>query len=359
MPLLLRRRLMSVIQRVSPKLSARLHQWLWRHNRRNEYEARRQQEQTRFEGELDIGALPPIFVYWANKHLRPALESFGYSYPEDFYAKSIQAEAARTARPLRMLSVGCGNCDNEVRIAKLLLERDCTDWTMVCLDLTAPMLDRGRELATAEGVVDRFEFVAADLTDWRTDERFDVVIANQCLHHIFELERVFERISEIMAPQGVFLSSDMIGRNGHMRWPEARELIDRFWEELPQAYRYHRLLRRQEKKFQDWDCSITGFEGIRAQDILPLLVQRFDFEFFYAFGNVIDPFVDRGFGPNFDADAEWDRAFIDRVHAADEAAFDAGTIKPTHMIAAMRHRQGLVPRVWKSRTPESCVRVPT
>ena len=201
--------------------------------------------------------------------------------------------------------------------------------------------------------------VAADLTDSRTDERFDVVIANQCLHHILELERVFERISAIMAPDGVFLTSDMIGRNGHMRWPEARELIDRFWEELPKAYRYHRLLRRQENRFQDWDCSITGFEGIRAQDILPLLVQRFDFEFFYAFGNVIDPFVDRGFGPNFDADAEWDRDFIDRVHAADEAAFDAGTIKPTHMIAAMRHRQGLVPRVWKSRTPESCVRVPT
>ena len=178
-------------------------------------------------------------------------------------------EMARTGRTLRMLSVGCGNCDNEVRIAKLLLERGCADWTLVCLDLTAPMLDRGRELATAEGVVDRFEFVAADLANWRTDERFDVVIANQCLHHIFELERVFERISEIMAPQGVFLTSDMIGRNGHMRWPEARELIDRFWDELPKAYRYHRLLRRQENRFQDWDCSITGFEGIRAQDILP------------------------------------------------------------------------------------------
>ena len=43
-----------------------------------------------------------------------------------------------------------------------------------------------------------------------------------------------------------------------------------------------------------------SFEGIRAQDILPLLVERFTFDEFIGFGNVIDPFVDRSFGPNFD-----------------------------------------------------------
>ncbi|HET7845002.1 MAG TPA: class I SAM-dependent methyltransferase [Xanthomonadales bacterium] len=353
---MLRRRLLSVLQRYAPNTAARVRDWLWRRDRYAEYDVRKTQERARFAGELDVGALPPIYVYWANRHLRPVLESLGFSHPEDFYAREIERVAQRVARPLRMLSVGCGNCDTEVRIARLLRERGVQAWTLVCLDLTAPMLERGRDLAATEGFGDRFEFVAADLAEWRTDERFDVVIANQCLHHIVELERVFARISDVMAGDGVFLTSDMVGRNGHQRWPEAKAIVDSFWPELPKKYRYNRQLRRQENRFRDWDCSIAGFEGIRAQDILPLLVQRFDFEFFYAFGNVVDPFIDRGFGWNFDADAEWDRDFIDRVHAADEAAIESGSIKPTHMLATMRHRQGIVPRTWRDRTPERCVR---
>jgi len=34
-----------------------------------------------------------------------------------------------------------------------------------------------------------------------------------------------------------------------------------------------------------WDCSKQGFEGIRAQDILPLLVKKFSFRSFLGFGN--------------------------------------------------------------------------
>ena len=109
-------------------------------------------------------------------------------------------------------------------------------------------------------------------------------------------------------------------------------------------------LRRTEQRFLDWDCSTSGFEGVRAQDILPLCVERFGFDLFIGFANVIDPFIDRGFGPNFDADAPWDRAFIDRVHARDEAEIRAGRVKPTHMFAVMTrgpgagvHHDGLSP----------------
>jgi hypothetical protein len=48
-----------------------------------------------------------------------------------------------------------------------------------------------------------------------------------------------------------------------------------------------------------------------------------------------DPFVDRSFGHNFDVDDEWDRAFIDEVHARDEAGFAQGTLTPTHMFAVL------------------------
>jgi hypothetical protein len=178
------------------------------------------------------------------------------------------------------------------------------------------------------------------------------VLANQSLHHVMNLEGLFAAVEAALTAQGRFVTSDMIGRNGHMRWPEAEAIVQAFWQELPPAYRRNVQLCRDEEHFLDWDCSVEGFEGIRAQDILPLLLARFDFELFVGYGNVIDPFIDRSFGPNFDAGADWDRDFIDRVHARDEAEMSAGRVTPTHMLAVLRrrpwagtcaHRPGLSP----------------
>jgi hypothetical protein len=110
--------------------------------------------------------------------------------------------------------------------------------------------------------------------------------------------------------------------------------------------------------YENWDCSNEGFEGIRAQDILPLLVKNFNFELFVGFGNVISPFIDRGFGHNFDPEREWDRAFIDRVHERDEAEMRAGRIKPTQMLAVLRNEEVAEPKYHPPLTPEFCIRTP-
>src|SRR5262249_51826437 len=98
------------------------------------------------------------------------------------------------------------------------------------------------------------------------------------------------------------------------------------------------------------------FEGIRAQDILPLLVTRFNFELFIAFGNVIDVFVDRSFSPNFDPASAADRAFIDRVQALDQSEIESGRIKPTHMVAVMSRTPVAETKLHKHLSPEFCIR---
>jgi hypothetical protein len=150
----------------------------------------------------------------------------------------------------------------------------------------------------------------------------------------------------------------MIGRNGHQRWPEALTFVNRFWRELPRQYTYNHALKRFEKEYANFDCSVDSFEGIRAQDILPLLVQRFHFDLFIGFGNVVDVFVDRAFGPNFDPERQWDRDFIDRVHAVDVEQMEQGTLKPTHMYAALTKRAPEHPRFHKQLTAQFCVRPP-
>lgn len=320
-----------------------------------DYGTRLRQERERFAQEVDVNDLPPIFHYWSNTYLRPLLESFGVSNPDQFFASAIR-QATPAGQRVRVLSIGAGNCDTEIRVAQLLAAQEGLDWHITCLDLVPEMLERGRALAAEAGLIERFDFVSADFNRWAPETRFDVVMANQCLHHVVELEALFINIRRMLTESGRFVISDMIGRNGHQRWPEARHLVDRFWQELPTPYRYNRQLHRQETRFKDWDCSIEGFEGIRSQDILPLLCQHFHFETFIPFGNVIDPFIDRSFGWNFNADADWDRDFIDRVHAADAAAIAAGQITPTHLMCVCTTSPPAQTRWLDAREPASYIR---
>ena len=108
-----------------------------------------------------------------------------------------------------------------------------------------------------------------DFNHWEPSCEYDSVLASHALHHVVNLEGLFKQVHAALAPKGQFIVSDIIGRNGHLRWPEALEIVQEFWQELPPAYRYNRMLRRHEESYINWDCSKEGFEGIRSQDILP------------------------------------------------------------------------------------------
>lgn len=325
----------------------------------SDYDKKVSSEINRYRGETNIHELPEIFHYWGTKHILPRCLEAGFNSPNDFFLKYLQKVCGK--RPdgtYRIVSIGAGNCDLEAELAEKLLSDGLRNFTIECLEINSHMLDRGREIAASKNVSPLMTFVKADMNKWDPAGAYDVIMANQALHHCLELERLFSKIQQSLRPEGYFVTSDIIGRNGHMRWPEARKLVDHFWRELPEPYRYNRQLKRMERTFKDWDCSKEGFEGIRAQDILPLLVRSFHFELFIAFGNVIDPFVDRSFGHNFKADGVWDRDFIDRVQAADDEAIESGTVKPTHMIAAMTLEPPEETVHHKHLTPEFCIRRP-
>ena len=324
-----------------------------------DYEARKRAELAFFADRPNQNQMPRIADYWSDRYVRPLFEYFGYSSPDDFFTKRLAAQVRACApRAARFLSVGAGGCDSEVLFAKNLVAAGLTDFTIECVDLNPAVLERGTALAAESGVAAHIRTVVGDFNELRLDGRYDAIIANQSLHHVVALEHLYDAVHSALADDGVFLVSDMIGRNGHLRWPEALAIVNEYWPELPREYRWNVQLRRQEDQFQDWDCSQYGFEGVRAQDVLPLLRERFGFEEFLAFSNAIDPFIDRSFGPNFDPTLERDRAFIDKVQARDEQEILVGRIKPTHMAAVLRRDKSVATKVWRHLTPEFCTRDP-
>lgn len=326
---------------------------------RRDYKTRLLNEQAFYEHCDQVHDLPPIFHYWSNKFLLPIEKRFGITDPEQFFCLYTRKQYERLGNAnLAIASIGSGNCEVETRIAGELLEGGCADFSIACLDINQDMLDRGRDHATKKGVAQFIRFQRGDFNHWKPTGDFDVVIANQSLHHVLELESLLKTIKKRLRPGGVFLSSDTIGRNGHVKWPEARKALNPFWDELPERYKYNQQLRRLETELIDHDCSTEGFEGIRAQDILPLLVEYFHFELFIPFANIILTFIDRAFGHNFDPSNEWDRDFIDRVHDRDQQGILSGELKPTQMLAVLRNEPVETVLVAPTLTPEFCIRLP-
>ena len=322
-----------------------------------EYEDRVKQQIAQF---ADLGALwkpGNITQYWMKTWITPRMsEVFGVNGVFDLYATRFAEHIGKVpGRTARFVSIGSGDCQVEIRLAKRLKEMGKGPFTLTCTDISDVRLGRARQAAEQAGVQDCVEMKVVDLNDFKFDVQYDGVMAHHILHHIVNLEGLFGAIHDAMHADSVFLTADMIGKNGHMRWPETLAWIESLWQVMPARYRFNYQFNKVHEQYLDWDCSNKGFEGIRAQDILPLLVQRFGFDGFVGYGGVVDPFVERGYGRNLDEGRPEDRAFVDLVERLNQTLLETGRIKPTMMVAAMR-RSGGAGRAYAGLTPEKAVR---
>jgi SAM-dependent methyltransferase len=320
------------------------------------YRARVSEEVERFADVEVVHDLPPIYGYWAIRYCLPLFQEVGYDTLEQLYDEHVAELCARRApAPARLVGLGAGNGDIELGIARRLAERGVENLELVLLELNPAMLKRARDEAAAHGMAERVVGVEADLNTWTADREADVYFASHSLHHVVELEHLFDEVRSSLRPDGVLLVNDMIGRNGHKRWPEAARIVDLIWATLPERYRHNPIHQRVDDVYPDVDYSTEGFEGIRAQDILPLLLERFHPDVFVTFMNVIDPFVDRVHGRNFDPDRPEDTRLIDRIAELDEAALDLGVLSPTHLVGSFRTAP-CEARFPRGRSPEAALR---
>lgn len=205
--------------------------------------------------------------------------------------------------------------------------------------------------------------LAADMNrDIVADEPVAGVMAHHALHHFVELEKIFAGIVNVLHAEGTFVTVDVVGRNGHMRWPETLRVIHEIWKLLPDRYRWDHIFQRYDRWYENLDCSTEGFEGIRAQDILPLLAQSFNFEYFYANYGLVDVFIEKRFAANFSPERPVDSLFLDFLQELEEKLIEEGKIKPIQIFAVMRSLSSKTcpaqPRLYKNLSPKFAIREP-
>jgi SAM-dependent methyltransferase len=306
-----------------------------------------------------VPGLPPICYYWAERYCLPLIQEVGFPGLNELLDAHVAEQCARRSpEPARLVSLGSGAGETEIGIAERLAQRGIQNLEVTLLELNPQLIDLALADAKRRGLgEDQVRGAQIDLNAWHPDGVVDIYFANQSLHHLVELESVLTGVHASLDADGALLVNDMIGRNGHVRWPEAAEIVRRIWSIAPERYRFNHFRNCVDDEYWDIDCSQSHFEGVRAQDILPLLLERFHPEVYITFSNIADPFVDRIYGPNFDVNNPEDLAFIDAIGRLDDATLDLGFVTPTHLIGSFRTRP-VSCRYPRGRSPQRTVRKP-
>ena len=322
-----------------------------------DYEKRIKEQIDQYKNVSDMhAALSDMHEYWKRTHLVPVwLDVCEAVNVYDFYAKNFIRGMNETGSRT-IASLGSGDGRLEISIAQRMKALGAKDFTIQCVELSEHQTARGDKHAADAGVTDCVEQVLGDFNKWESPIPLAGVMGHHALHHVADLETMFDNARKALAPHGKFVTIDVIGRNGHMRWPETLDIVESIWNFLPMDKRYHHIFKKTCETYLNHDCSTQGFEGIRAQDILPLMNERFEFENFYAYGGITEAIINRGYGANFDADNAEDRAFVDFLHKLNELLIDLGHVKPTVMFACASPERTKELRIFKNRTPEFCIR---
>lgn len=273
----------------------------------------------------------------------------------DLYAKAI-SQGLSESNSNAIASLGSGDGAVEVEVAKEIEKLGFNEYEFHFFELSPIQNERAKKRIRDENLSGIFKTLESDLNNWVPTQKYAGIMAHHSLHHFLELENLFGKVKSALSVGGSFVSFDVIGRNGHMRWPETYDFVNMLFKMLPKNKRKHQVLQYISDEFQDHDCSTDGFEGIRAQDILKLLNQNFHFHTFFAWGGIIDVFTGRAYGGNFDAANEEDQRFISFVDELNEILIENGTIKPTQMCAIMKNEEVPQPLLYNSRTPQMMLR---
>ncbi len=229
-------------------------------------------------------------------------------------------------RPIEVLSLGSGYCGHEIDLARRLPR----PYRVHCTDINEQIFEKAKQIARAEAL--EVEFRVADLNHIQVEPgRYHLVFAHAALHHVINLERLFEQVSAGLAPGGVFHVVDVVGENRKLIWDENQRYANALLALLPAS-----VTRGAQVVVEAVD---EGMEGIRQQETLPMLHQAFTpiFELRHgAFMRFICTHPE--LGPALDPRDPDRRRLIDFLIASDDCAVRHGILRPLELWGVYRVR---------------------
>ena len=315
----------------------------------NEYNRKLQEEVNIYGSQINVHELPNAHHIYSSNVITKSLEKLtGQKNFNSWCADEIDKLSLKLGRKIHGLSIGCGNGDTEIDVMKKIINKDLVHLTG--LDINPAMVERGNAMLFEAGI-DNMDFKLGDFNFPKFEKKYDFFFANHSLHHVTELENLFESIKENSSDEMIFLINDMIGRNGHVLWNGSKELVDEIWGNLDIRYRYNAYTKEYDNEVMNHNCSTEGFEGIRAEDIIPLLISYFDFDIYLPFSYMISRFIDRAYGHNFNLDDKNDLEIINKIIELEKNIADKNILSATQAFIKLKKKGSVSELKYMHQTP--------
>lgn len=212
-----------------------------------------------------------------------------------------------------VLSLGCGFGEFE----RMLATRGIAQH-IVGLDVSPGAIEGAKEAATEAGLSEAISYEVADLNtiDMGT-ERFDAIFGIGSVHHVFQLEQLFNSCRSALGPQGLLFLDEYIGVS---RWQVSDDLLalmNSILSLLPARLR--QIFGTNPVEFKDWmyRTDLSWFdnndpsESVRSAEILSTVKVHFDVIDFRPYGGAILHLLLSMIAGNFDESSEEDRTLLE------------------------------------------------
>lgn len=176
-------------------------------------------------------------------------------------------------RPVDLgLSLGCGGGHLE----RALLDLGAAE-RMVGLDASSGSIELARRLAREAGHGDEVDYRVADLDRAElAPASYDFVVAKMSLHHLSNLEHVYDQVAQALRPGAPFLVNEYVGAD-RFQWTDRQLALANEWlEELPDSIRRRVPVPRIRRPTVAEMLADDPTESVRSSEVMPLLRERFE-----------------------------------------------------------------------------------
>lgn len=206
----------------------------------------------------------------------------GVSYHEYITAKYLKGR-----ENLRALSIGCGTGK------RVLIWVGLGDYSLVdAIDISKARIEKAIAAAREEGYGNIIRYQAANIFDVDLPESsYDVVFAEQALHHLSPLKELLLRIDRWLSPGGLFVLNEFVGPT-RFQWTDRQlEAVNALLSLIPDRY----------KKLPDGKGTKRGAfrpsrlhmmlndpsEAVESSNIIPYLNEIFEILEFREYGGTV------------------------------------------------------------------------
>jgi SAM-dependent methyltransferase len=234
-------------------------------------------------------------------------------------------------RPLRVLSLGSGYCGHEIALSEGLLALGL-EHRITCTDINEDIFQEAKRITAERGL--SLDFAVEDLNFIRIEPRhYDLIFAHASLHHVINLEQLFEQMLGGLAEGGLFHFVEVVGKNRKLIWDENERLANLLLSAVPDEITQGVRLAVPEEA--------DGMEGIRQEDLLALLREHFEPVVEHTHGAFMR-FIctHHQLSQAFDPNDEERRRYLDFLIDADNSAVRRGILRPLEIWGVYKPRAG-------------------